>query len=332
MAATEPRSVGAAGAGQTVTSAGRTREERMTGSIVVVGAPTALGGHFAGMERTPHELRAAGLLERLAGQPALQGMRLRDAGDVAVDPGWRADPDPRAKNRELIAGMLPRLAAHVSDALADGTDARLLALGGDCTAHAGVLAGLRRTRPGDRLGLAWFDAHGDSNTPDTTPSGNVWGMPFAMACGHGDPDLLAACDAPSVREEDAALFGGQVLDETESRRLAASPVAHFGAGMLATEAGRAAADGWAAVVGGRVDGLYVAFDLDALDASGGWSLAMPEIGGLSLETAAAVVAILARRTRVVGFGATAALFREGDDRAPTVEAIATLAAAALGRG
>ena len=65
-------------------------------------------------------------------------------------------------------------------------DARLLVLGGDCTSQVGALAGLRRARPGARFGLVWFDAHGDFNTPDTTPSGNVWGMPFAMLCGRGD--------------------------------------------------------------------------------------------------------------------------------------------------
>ena len=53
--------------------------------------------------------------------------------------------------------------------------------------------------PAPGSALAWFDAHGDFNTPDTTPSGNVWGMPFAMICGRGEPDLLAACDAPTVR-------------------------------------------------------------------------------------------------------------------------------------
>ena len=137
-----------------------------------------------------------------------------------------------------------------------------LVLGGDCTSHAGALAGIRRARPGIRLGLAWFDAHGDFNTPDTTPSGNVWGMPFAMACGRGDPDLVAAVDGPTVGETDAGLFGGQVLDETESRMLAASGVASFGAGMLADDAGRAAVAGWSAAVAGRIDGWYIAVDLD----------------------------------------------------------------------
>ena len=102
----------------------------------------------------------------------------------------------------------------------------LFVIGGDCTSHAGAMAGIRRARPGIRLGICWFDAHGDFNTPATTPSGNVWGMPFAMLLGHGDEDLVAACDGPTADARDAALLGGQVLDEQESRMLAASRVAH----------------------------------------------------------------------------------------------------------
>ena len=75
-------------------------------------------------------------------------------------------------------------------------------------------------------------------------------MPFAMICGRGDADLVAAADGPTVLEEDAALFGGQVLDETESRMLAASRVAHFGAGMLGDRGRPGGPRGWAADGGG----------------------------------------------------------------------------------
>lgn len=306
----------------------------MTSPIVIAGSPTGLGGHFGGMERTPGELRQLGLLDRLRARRGLAGTELRDAGDAANDPGWAPDPDPRAKNRALLCAYLPRLADHVAGALraADTATsaARLLVMGGDCTTHAGSLAGIRRARPGLRVGLAWFDAHGDFNTPDTTPSGNVWGMPFAMICGRGDADLVAACDGPTVRQEDAALLGGQVLDETESRMLAASPVAHFGAGMLGTDAGQAALAAWAGIVAGRVDAFYVAFDLDALDAAGGWALTMPEPDGMSLETAVAAVRAIAAAGPVVGFGATAMMTGRGGDPARTADAIAVLAEAALG--
>ena len=184
-------------------------------------------------------------------------------------------------------------------------------------------------RPERRLAIAWFDAHGDFNTPDRTPSGNVWGMPFAMICGHGDDDLVAAASGPSVDEDDAALFGGQVLDEGESRVLAASQIAHFGAGMLATEAGRAAVNGWARVVAGRVDGIYIAFDMDCLDGDGGWAVTMPEPGGLSLETAVATIRVLAAAIPVVGFGPTGITLANGDAER-TVDAVAVLTESALG--
>ena len=299
--------------------------------IVIVGSPTSLGGHFDGMERTPRELRALGILDRIRARPGLAGATLTDAGDAPNEPGWAADTDRQAKNRGLICTYLPRLAGHVRDGLvAAGPDARLLVLGGDCTSHAGAMAGLRRAHPGKRYAIAWFDAHGDFNTPDTTPSGNVWGMPFAMIVGHGAPDLLAACDAPTADAGDAALLGGQVLDETESRILAASRVAHFGAGMLGTDAGMAALSAWAGVVAGRVDAVYVAFDMDALDAAGDWALAMPEPNGISLETAVTAVRTIAAAGPVAGFGATAILLGRGGDPERTADAVATLAEAALG--
>ncbi len=300
--------------------------------IVIAGSPTALGGHFGGMERAPAELRARGLLGRLAAEPAFAGTTFVDHGDARNDPGWAPDPDPRMKNRALLLDYLPRLAGHVAAGLAAAGDgARLLVLGGDCTSHAAAMAGIRRARPGSRLGLAWFDAHGDFNTPDTTPSGNVWGMPFAMACGRGDPDLVAAVAGPTVDETDAGLFGGQVLDETESRMLAASGVASFGAGMLADDAGRAAVAGWSAAVAGRIDGWYIAVDLDVLDGADGWAVAMPEPDGLALGTAVDAIRVIARSgAPVVGFGATAVMTRAGGDIEKTVDAVAALAAGALG--
>lgn len=154
-------------------------------------------------------------------------------------------------------------------------------------------------------------------------------MPFAMILGRGDADLVAAADGPTADASAAALLGGQVLDEEESRMLAASRVAHFGAGMLGTDAGLGALAAWARVVASRVDAFYVAFDLDALDAAGDWALAMPEPNGLSLETALSAVRTIAAAGPVAGFGATAILIGRGGDADRTIDAAVTLAAAAL---
>ena len=282
------------------------------------------------MEFAPAGLRALGLVDMLRAAPGLGGVELRDAGDLAIEPGFRPDPDPRAKNRAEICALLPRERDLVAATLggADGSATRLMILGGDCTAHAGAMAGLRAARPDARYAIAWFDAHGDFNTPDTTPSANVWGMPFAMLCGRGDPDLVAACDGPTVMEQDAALFGGQVLDETESRMLASSRVAGFGAGMLGTKAGLAAVEGWTRSVATRVDGIYIAFDMDCLDGAEGWAVTYPEPDGLALETAVATIRILAAAMPVVGFGPTGVTLANGDGP-KTAAAAAILAEAAF---
>jgi arginase len=303
-------------------------------TIAIVGSPTALGGHFGGMDRGPEALRGARLLERLRSRAGLSAMSLIDHGDVDIEHGWFPDGDPVMKNRDRIIEYLPRLAGQVETAIGEGAsvtgDSRLLLLGGDCTSHAGAMAGLKRRYPTARLAIAWFDAHGDFNIPTTTPSGNVWGMPFAMLCGRGDPGLVKASGAPTVLEEDAALIGGQVLDQMESRMLASSPIAHFGAGMLGGVAGLATLEAWARVIGDRCDGLYIAFDLDAISASEQLSVAMPERDGLSVWTSAIAIRLLSTHNNVVGFGATAVMPQSGRDLMKTADVVAELTEAALG--
>jgi arginase len=302
----------------------------VTDRIAVVGVPTALGGELpndrhVGMASAPADLRRLGLLSMLGDA----GLEIRDDGDVTINPGWKSDSDLQAKNRAEIAAFLTREAGVVAAAVAGGE--RLLILGGDCCAHAGAMAGLRRANPERRLAIAWFDAHGDCNTPETTPSGNVWGMPFAMLLGHGAPDLVEASEGPSVELGHAALVGGQMLDETESRWLSASPVAQFGAGMLGTPAGMAGLRAWASTVAQEVDGLYIAIDHDVLDADeADWAVTMPESRGLRADTALSAVQILAAAVPVVGYGATTMNFRVGGDAMRTVVVAARMAEAAFG--
>ena len=306
----------------------------MTDTIAIIGSPTALGGHFGGMERGPAALRAAGLIDRLRAVDAFASTTLVDHGDAPNDPGWAPDDHPTMKNRDRIMEYLPRLSARVGAALVSGADGgrepRLLMLGGDCTTHSATMAALKAHSPAARLAIAWFDAHGDFNVPETTPSGNVWGMPFAMLCGRGDPGLVGAVAGPTVAEEDAALIGAQVLDEQESRMLNASAVAQFGSGMLRGRAGMGALDAWARVVGERCDGLYIAFDLDAIDQSEGISVAMPEPDGLSVDTAVEALRILARTNRVLGFGPTATMPRDDVDIDHHTDIVVRLTEAALG--
>ena len=304
--------------------------------VLVLGVPLALGGWIPeleaaiiGMTKAPAGLRQHGLLERLASDEAMAGVESAMPGDLPIEPGYRIDTDPRAKNRDEIIAVLPRIRARVADLVAEAPDARLLVLGGECTVHPAVLGALREVHAGARIGLVWFDAHGDSHTTDTTPSGNVWGMPFALARGRGDGGLVAASGGGAAADEDCALLGGQALEAEEAFMLTSSAVAHFGSGMLSTPAGMAAYEAWSSVVRQRVDGFYVAFDADVIDSSNGIAVTLPEPGGLSLETAWSAVRALARIGPVLGIGFTTISLGNGD-AVRTTDAVASLAIAAFG--
>ena len=145
-------------------------------------------------------------------------------------------------------------------------------LGGCCCSHIGALAGLSRRY--DRLAVVWFDAHGDLNTPESSPSGNEWGMPLRMAI-----------DAGSVEPHDVALVGARSLDPPELAFMAANGID---------------ADMERAVAG--ADAVYVAFDVDVLAAEAFTSF-MPEPGGPTVEEACdMLLKLAAAECPLVGLG------------------------------
>jgi arginase family enzyme len=158
-------------------------------------------------------------------------------------------------------------------AVAAALPRRPLVLGGCCCAHLGAIRGLA-ARHG-RLAVIWLDAHGDLNTPETSPSGNLWGMPLRMAIDAGD-----------VRPADVALVGARELDPPER-----AYVADRG---IDDDLGRAL-DG--------VDAAYVALDLDVLD-PGALAVFMPSPGGLEPDDVERVLLDVASKTRVAGMGLT----------------------------
>jgi arginase len=162
-------------------------------------------------------------------------------------------------------------------ALAASLPERPLVLGGCCCAHVGAVEGLG-TRY-DRLAVVWFDAHGDLNTPETSPSGNAWGMPLRM--------LL---DSGTVAPADTLLVGARSLDPPELEFIAATGL-------------RCTADELDDALEG-VDAVYVAFDCDVLDPEDEIRPHMPEPGGLSLAEATGILENIAARKPVAGAGLT----------------------------
>jgi arginase len=178
-------------------------------------------------------------------------------------------PEAAVVDEESLAEQTLALAADLPE--------RPLVLGGCCCAHVGAVEGLA-AREG-RIALVWLDAHGDLNTPETSPSGNAWGMPLRM--------LL---DGGAVRAEDVLLYGARALDPPEEEFIAASG--------LAVDLGRlgAALDG--------TDAVYVALDVDVLEPDGTVAMHMPEAGGIEIDELEGLLARIAGAARVAGAGVT----------------------------
>lgn len=159
-------------------------------------------------------------------------------------------------------------------ALALDLPERPLVLGGCCCAHVGAVEALA-ARYG-RVGVVWLDAHGDLNTPETSPSGNLWGMPLRMLIDDG-----------VAEPEDVALVGARSLDPPEEAFIASSGIRVGPEGVMSALEG--------------TEGVYVALDCDSLDA-GEVASFMPEEGGLALAEVEGLLKDVAGRTTVLGAG------------------------------
>ena len=176
--------------------------------------------------------------------------------------------------------------AEQSLAVAAALPARPLVLGGCCCAHIGAVEGLG-ARHG-RLGVVWLDAHGDLNTPESSPSGNEWGMPLRMLI-----------DGGAVSAEDVALVGARNLDPPEEEFIETSGL-HRDAGRVPA----ALED---------VQAVYVALDADVLDPGAGVTVFMPEPDGLSLsEVEELLRVVVASDGRLAGAGLTGLRGKEAD--------------------
>ncbi|MES1261181.1 MAG: arginase, partial [Acidobacteriota bacterium] len=182
--------------------------------IAIIGAPLDLGQGRRGVEMGPSALRVAGLGMRLASL----GYRVSDLGNIAVA---QAESLPDAGPREAryvnkIAESCERLGQLVSQSLAA---ARVpLVLGGDHSIAAGTVAGVSHffRQSGQTAGLLWIDAHADMNTPESSPSGNVHGMPLACCIGHGPEALVNLLGFfPKVNPAHVALVGLRDVDDVE---------------------------------------------------------------------------------------------------------------------
>jgi arginase len=265
--------------------------------VLIIGVPLDLGGNRRGVDMGPSALRITGLAERIR---AL-GLEVTDSGDVAVPLPELCDiGDAHQKYAGPIATVCEELCERVYAGLAQG---RLpVSIGGDHSLAMGSVAGVGRhfKESEQRLGLLWFDAHGDMNTPASTNSGNVHGMSLAHLLGLGDERLASVGGfRGKVQPENVSLIGVRDLDAREKKLVAESGVNVFtmkdidlrGVSSVIEEAIEVASRGTA--------GIHVSFDIDVVDPSLAAGVGTPKKGGLTYRESHLCMEMVADSKRLV---------------------------------
>ncbi|WP_248896653.1 arginase [Haloplanus halobius] len=290
-------------------------------SVRLIGVPTDYGASRRGVDMGPSAVRYAGLAATLADL----GIDARDAGDLAVPKTERTDPGrPDAKYLPAIESVCTRLADDVSDAIADGETP--LVLGGDHSIAIGTLAGTARDAD---VGVLWFDAHGDFNTPATTPSGNVHGMSLSAALGRGEFASLPWAQAPGLDAEQVALVGLRDLDTEERAAIRESDVTAFTMSDIDERGITPVVDDALDTIRGT-DGVHVSLDLDWLDPTEAPGVGTPVRGGVTYREAHAAL----ERVATAGEVRSLELVEVNpilDDHNGTAALAVDLAASALGK-
>lgn len=265
--------------------------------VEIIGVPVDLGAGRRGVDMGPSAIRIADLEPRLE----QLGHKVLDSGDVDVMiPETQKVGAGKLRYKAPVLAASEELRKMVEKSLGEG---RLpLVLGGDHSIAIGSVAGSTNhfARQGDALGLIWFDAHGDANTPDTTPSGNIHGMSLAACLGQGDPDLVNLGErAPKVLARNTVLIGIRDLDPGERDFLKKSGVTVYtmrdlderGMRDVVDEAIRLASDGTA--------GVHLSFDLDVVDPEDAPGTGTPVWGGITYREAHLAMEMLSDRAQIV---------------------------------
>ncbi|HZO07631.1 MAG TPA: arginase [Solirubrobacterales bacterium] len=245
--------------------------------VTIIGVLMDLGADRRGVDMGPSALRVASLNERLAEL----GCEVTDAGNISVhNPEMLPITDRRLKYLPEIAAASQQLADRVEAILEGGSTP--IVLGGDHSIAIGSVAGLAafHRRRDARVGVIWFDAHGDMNTPETSPSGNIHGMPFAAILGRGAPELTHVSGfAPKVSPEDCVLIGARSVDREEAAALRASGIRVVTMRELDERGMSAVMDEAMWLASRRTAGFHVTMDMDFVDPDFAPGVGTPVPGG-----------------------------------------------------
>ncbi len=266
--------------------------------ISLVNAHLDLGAGRRGTDMGPSAIHVAGLIPKLRklGHTVADIRSFDPVSHEATDVG-----DPAARFLDVILPLCTALADHVEQEVGRGRIP--LVLGGDHSVAIGTIHGLARAmRPQEqRLGVLWVDAHADMNTPGSSPSGNIHGMPLAVLLGHGESSLCAiGKGAPALRAEDVAVIGARDIDpgevalirETGLRVYTMSEIDARGLNVCVQEAIER--------VSAHTAGIHLSFDLDGVDPRSAPGVGTPVPGGLGVRESHLICESVARTGMLAG--------------------------------
>ena len=262
--------------------------------IDLVGVPMDFGAGRRGVDMGPSAIRYAGLIPGLEGL----GYAVNDWGNLDV-PGFETCElcDPKLRFLDCILSVNRLIADRVAASFASGRFP--LTLGGDHSMALGSISGAARQL---QLGLIWIDAHGDFNTSETTPSGNIHGMPLAALAGYGDPRLVGLGFSPDsvVLPARIAVVGVRDLDAQERPLLRQAGVAVFSMEQIDRQGMFAVIQQAIEIVSANTDGIYLSLDMDALDPVYAPGVGTSVPGGLTYREAHLACEVIAGTGRLLG--------------------------------
>lgn len=247
----------------------------MRGKISIVGAPMDLGQLRRGVDMGPSAIRYAGVVERLESL----GYQVNDLGDIEIGRDrLTTDPLTGLRNLEAVVQASTKIADKVDKIMKEGSFP--LVLGGDHSIAIGTLAGISKYFK--RLGVIWFDAHGDLNTPETSPSGNIHGMSLAVSLGLGETTLTQIGGyCPKIQPENIVIIGARSLDEGEKRLIKEKGIKVYTMHEIDRLGIPKVIEETIAYFKDRTDGVHLSLDLDGLDPLYAPGVGTPVEGGLN---------------------------------------------------
>jgi arginase len=267
--------------------------------IRVIGVPLDLGQSRRGVDMGPSAVRVAGLEARLE----QLGHVVEDAGNITVAIAeQKKEGDPHAKYLKEITATCIKQADLVLKTLEAGKVP--LVLGGDHSVAAGTVSGVAEfyRRQNQKVGLIWIDAHTDINTPDSSPSGNVHGMPLAAIMGLGPPELANILNfSPKVPPENCVLVGVRDIDSIEKENVRKAGIDVFTMRDIDERGMRTVMEEALRIAGRGTAGYHVSLDMDWVDPEDAPGVGTPVRGGATYREAHLAMEIIADHGRMLSF-------------------------------